>query len=104
VWPISEGYDPLFIKCWTAGAYYFSVPQVDEYNLMQLNYSAAESEEELVLIYQDLRPLSETMEDIAAHIDFDYDDYSGIGFDTEHSNRGSDGGCFISTVNIRNAY
>jgi hypothetical protein len=44
------------------------------------------------------------MEDIASYIDFDYDDYSGVGFDTEHSNRDSDGGCFISTINTKNAY
>ena len=95
VWPISEGYDPLFVKCWTVGTYYFSVPQVDVYNLTQLDYYPIESEEELALLYQDLRPLSETMEYIALHIDVDYDEYSGIGFDSEG---GDDGGCFISTA------
>ena len=98
VWPISEGYDPLFIKCWTVGTYYFSVPQVDVYNLTQLDYYPIESEEERALLYQDLRPLSETMEYIASYIDGDDNEYSGIGFDIEGSNRGSDGGCFISTA------
>ena len=88
VWPISEGYDPLFCVSLSICTYFFTIPQVDEYNLTQLNYyPPIESEDELTQLYQDLKPLSVTMSYIASEIPEDNSD-------------GGDGssGCFISSV------
>ena len=87
VWPILEGYDPLFSVSLAISTYFFSIPQVDEYNLTQLNYwPQIESEDELTQLYQDLRPLSETIAYIASEIP---DDYNGGGVTW---------GCFIATA------
>ena len=93
VWPISEGYDPIFSVCHQISTLFFSVPQVDEYNLTKLNYyPPIESEDELTILYQNLKPLSETMAYIASELPED-----------ENDNNDSDGGsntwgCFISTA------
>lgn len=105
VWPLSEGYDPLFITRYPDR--FFSVPQVDEYNLTLLSYwPRIESEEELTLLYEDLRPLSETMAYIASQMSDPGDGGDGGGggggSGSGSGSVGGDGvswtGCFIYTV------
>ncbi|HOO90198.1 MAG TPA: hypothetical protein PLA74_05180 [Syntrophales bacterium] len=104
VWPLSEGYDPLFFTRYPTNLY-FSVPQVDEYNLTRLFYEdRVESEEELISLYANLRPLSETMAYIASQMSDpgDGDDEGGAGGgEVNVSSHGVDAswtGCFIATV------
>ena len=93
VWPISEGYDPLFCVKQSISTYFFTIPQVDEYNLTQLNYyPPIESEDELTQLYQDLKPLPETMAYIASEIHEDI-------YDNDNSDGGGGPlGCFISSA------
>ena len=97
VWPISEGYDPLFCVKQSISTYFFTIPQVDEYNLTQLNYyPPIESEDELTQLYQDLKPLPETMAYIASEIPEDI-------YDNDNSDGGGGfGGCFISSAMLCN--
>ncbi len=66
---------------------------MDEYNLTQLNYyPPIESEDELTQLYQDLKPLPETMAYIASEIHEDI-------YDNDNSDGGGGfGGCFISSA------
>jgi hypothetical protein len=104
VWPISEGYDPIFTDFIS---WYFSVPQVNEYNLTGMDYyPATDSDEVLRALYEDLRPLSETMEYLASEIaDLPEDDAGGRGGGgggggggSSAASEGGNGACFISTA------
>jgi len=96
VWPISEGYDPFFSINAPVYNAYFSVLQVDEYNLTQISYGSQNiTEDELIQYYKDLQPLSETMKYLASETPVAPEN------NNEDEDSGSGGGvvgCFISTA------